>query len=83
MMKIVFCPEITGEIKIRRAGAYIQLFLTGQSGDTFVFILDDDLVDHLTDELINYAFATAEEDYGGESDDIPDAAWAGLEGVPF
>ncbi len=83
MMKIVFCPEITGEIKVRRAGAYIQLFLAGQSGDTFVFILDDDLVDHLTEELLNYALAMAEEDDGGERNDIPDAAWAGLKDVPF
>ncbi len=82
-MKIVFCPEITGEIKVRRAGAYIQLCLAGQSGDTFVLILDDDLVDHLTDELINYAMATAEKNYYNENDDIPDTVWSGLKDLPF
>ncbi len=69
-MKIVFCPDITGEIKVRRAGQYVQLFLAGQSGDTFVLILDDALVDHLTDELIKYVMATTKEKYQPESDNI-------------
>ena len=55
-MNIVFCPSITGEIRVRCSGPYVQLCLVGQSGDTFVFAFDDDTLDHLIDELVFYAY---------------------------
>lgn len=81
-MNIVFCPNITGEIKVRRSGSYVMFCLTGQHGDTFAFVFDDDTAEHLIHELF---FTTYDEKV---PDDIDDGAemepWSALlDDVPF
>ncbi len=81
-MNIVFCPSITDEIRVQRSGPYVQLCLVGQSGDTFVFALDDDTLDHLIDELVFYAY----EDRDALADECEgeiNAGWSVLRDVPF
>jgi len=81
-MNIVFCPSITSEIKVRRSGSYVMFCLTGQHGDTFAFMLDDDTAEHLIHKLF---FTTFEEYVSDDMDDGNDmGAWPVLlDDVPF
>lgn len=81
-MNIVFCPSITDEIRVQRSGLYVQLCLVGQSGDTFVFVFDDDTLDHLIDELVYYAYEDKDA-FADECEVETDIGWSVLRDMPF
>ncbi|MBS4025887.1 MAG: hypothetical protein KGZ96_09465 [Clostridia bacterium] len=72
-MKIVLQPEIIDEVDIKYSEDGIKLCFLTQSGDKVFLVLADEVLGHVIEHLIYYAWEITVEESFKFSDDIDDS----------
>jgi len=81
---IILHPDTTDELKFLPVDSGIRLCVEAQSGDTFVFELDDELIGYVIEQLVFYAWNTTfEELFACDIDENPKVTCPDLMDIPF